>query len=332
MRPDRTSAIARKSEGLVMPKIFAVVLTYNRKDLLQRCLEAITRQSCPCNRIVVIDNGSSDGTAEMLRQDWAGRVHTYVLSRNIGASGGYNAGMRIAYQEGAEFIWAMDDDVIPEEDALERLVEGDNFLAQRGVAHAFVLSTAWTETGAVTNVPKIDTRPVVDGYENWPMYLKFKMMPVTRATFVSILLPRSTIAEFGLPLAPMFIWGEDSEYTMRITKKNPGFVVAESRVAHLRAQSGAVSILTETNKVRIGYHRHFVRNHLYTARVHSPKLHFLKQVIKQVQVMLRLASRFELNKAGIVFTGFMEGLWFHPKIEPADASIDSLGVTVRTVL
>jgi len=306
-----------------MPKIFAVVITFNRKALLSRCLEAISKQTCRCDRIMVIDNGGSDGTADMLQREWAGRVHTYVLSRNIGASGGYNAGLRIAYREGADFIWAMDDDVIPAEDALEKLVEADSFLTSQAVHHPFVLSTAWTETGAVTNVPKIDVRPVAQGYEAWPLYLQYKMLPVTRATFVSILLPRSTIEEYGLPLAPMFIWGEDTEYTLRITKKHPGFLVSDSKVAHVRALSGAVSILTETNKARIAYHRHFIRNHLYAARIHSPRLDFLKLVIRNVRMMLRLVGSCELRKASIVFTGFVEGLWFHPKVEPADAAIES---------
>jgi dTDP-4-dehydrorhamnose reductase len=314
-----------------MPQVFAVVITFNRKTLLQRCLEAINKQTCRCDRIIVIDNGSSDGTADMLQQRWAGSVHTYVLSHNIGASGGYSAGIRIAFRDGADFISAMDDDVIACEDALEKLIAADSYLTNQAVDHPFVLSTAWAENGAVVNVPKIDTRTIGHGCKAWPVYLQYKMVPVTRATFVSILLPRSTIAEYGLPLAPMFIWGEDTEYTLRITKKHPGFVVAESRVAHVRAITGAVSILTETNKVRIAYHRHFVRNHLYTARIHCPKFDFLKLVIREVRVMLKLAGKLELNKAKIILAGFIESLWFHPKVESADAPIEALGVTVTTV-
>ena len=192
-----------------MTSIFAVILTFNRRDLVTRCLESIFAQSHACDRVVVIDNCSSDGTAEMLREDWGDRVEVHTLSRNIGASGGFNAGIRVAYQSGADFVWVMDDDVLPEKDALAKLVEADQFLADRGVARAFVLSSAWTEDGNVTNVPKIDTRPDARGYETWPFYLDRRIVPVTRATFVSILLPRSIIAQYGLPLAPMFIWGED---------------------------------------------------------------------------------------------------------------------------
>ena len=142
------------------------------------------------------------------REDWGDRVEVHTLSRNIGASGGFNAGIRVAYQSGADFVWVMDDDVLPKKDALAKLVEADQFLADRGVARAFVLSSAWTEDGNVTNVPKIDTRPDARGYETWPFYPARRIVPVTGATFVSILLPRSIIAQYGLPLAPMFIWGE----------------------------------------------------------------------------------------------------------------------------
>jgi hypothetical protein len=58
----------------------------------------------------------------------------------------------------------------------------------------------------------------------------------------------------------------------------------------------------------------------------------LRLIIHDVRLMLRLVRDQELTKARIVFTGFMESLWFHPKVERADAAIDSLGVTVRTVL
>jgi dTDP-4-dehydrorhamnose reductase len=312
-----------------MASIFAVILTFNRRELVARCLECIFVQSHACDRVIVIDNCSSDGTSEMIRQEWGDRVEVHTLSRNIGASGGFNVGIRVAYQSGADFVWVMDDDVLPEKDALARLVEADQFLADRGVARAFVISSAWTEDGNVTNVPKIDTRPRAGGYENWPLYLERKMVPVTRATFVSILLPRSIVAQYGLPLAPMFIWGEDSEYTLRITEKCPGYLVSESRVLHLRELSGVVSIMTEVNRTRLKYHRHLIRNQMYTARIHGAKLDFLRHMVRQLQLLLKLAKAHKIEKAGIVLTGFLESFWFHPPVEPAHAPSEQLGVTIK---
>jgi GT2 family glycosyltransferase len=311
-----------------MASIFAVVLTYNRKDLLRRCLDCILSQSRPCDRVIVIDNCSTDGTAEMLRRDWAEQVEVRSLSRNVGASGGFNAAIRIAYQAGADFTWIMDDDVLPEKDALSKLIEADQFLADHAIQRAFVLSSAWAEDGRPTNVPKIDTRPASSGYESWPLLLHRKMLPVTRATFVSILLPRSVIAQYGLPLAPMFIWGEDSDYTLRITEKCPGFLVSDSRVLHLRQVSGVVSIFTEVNPVRLKYHRHHIRNHMYIARVHSAKLDYIRHAVRQIQTLVSLLKTREFEKAWIVVQGICESFWFRPAIESADAPAEQLGVTI----
>lgn len=312
-----------------MAAIFAVVLTFNRKALLQRCLDAISRQTRRCDQIIVIDNASTDGTAKLLQRDWAGRVNTYVLSRNIGASGGFNVGIRTAYQAGADFVWVMDDDVLPDPTALEKLVEADQRLADMGVARSFVLSSAWTEDGSATNVPDIDTRPRARGYANWPLFLALQMVPVTRATFVSILLPRSIIARYGLPLAPMFMWGEDNEYTRRITNDCPGFFVAESRVLHLRQLSGTLSILAETNQTRLGYHRHLIRNELYIARVHRTKLDFLRHTVQQLRLILKLIRGAQFNKTKIALTGFIESFWFRPPAESADGPAEPLGVTIK---
>src|SRR5688572_2642449 len=163
-----------------MASIFAVVLTYNRKDLLRRCVGCVLAQSRPCDKVIVIDNCSSDGTADMLRDEWGDRVQVHILSRNIGASGGFNVGIRIAYQGGADLVWVMDDDVMPDEHALAKLIEADQFLEDKGVPRAFVLSSAWTEDGTVTNVPQVDTRRTARGYENWPLFLERKMVPVRR--------------------------------------------------------------------------------------------------------------------------------------------------------
>ncbi|WP_119303677.1 glycosyltransferase family 2 protein [Dongia deserti] len=302
-----------------MAKIFAVIVTFNRAELLRRCLSCVFAQSRHCDRVIVIDNCSSDGTSEMLRREWADRVEVHTLPDNLGAAGGFNAGIRIAYQRGADFVWVMDDDVLPSQDALAKLIEADQFLANSGIAPAFVLSAAWAEDGSPINVPKINTRPGASGYESWPRFLDRKIVPVTRATFVSILLPRAVIQEYGLPLAQMFIWGEDSEYTLRITDQRPGFLVAESRVLHLRQLSGAVNIMTESNGTRLKYHRHLIRNHMYVARRYTPRLEYYRHAIRQAQLVLRLMKAREFGRAGIVLTGIFESFWFNPSIERADA-------------
>lgn len=311
-------------------KIAAVILTYNRKDLLSRCLDAVAAQSRPCDDIIVIDNASTDGTEEMLRRLPLRNVTVHRLSENIGASGGFNAGFRLAYQSGADQIWMMDDDVIPAEDALQQLVNADKLLAGQNIEPAFLLSTAYTEQGLVTNAPSIDQRPNRIAYENWPLTLEYGVAPVRRATFVSILVPRRTLATYGLPIASMFIWGEDTEYTLRITEHAPGFVVGSSKVVHLRQENGAIDIMAERNPNRVKYHRHYVRNEVFVARKYYRPRRVVISVLHQCKVALKLLFRGDFHKAAIVFSGLVESGPFYPAIESVDAPMENLGVSVET--
>jgi dTDP-4-dehydrorhamnose reductase len=316
-----------------MHKVFAVILTYNRKDLLKRCLDAVYSQTRSCDRVIVIDNASNDGTQEMLSEgDYPGLM-VNVLKDNIGASGGYNAGLRLAYQKGADFIWAMDDDVIPEKDALHYLLSANEALNEKGKKSAFLISKALTETGLVTNIPAISTMKNRIGYRCWSEILELGMVAVQRSTFVSILLPRATLAQHGLPITAMFIWGEDSEFTLRVTQETPGYLVGMSKVQHLRQEDGPISILTESNPARLELYRYFIRNKLFIARKYHHFTLYRYGMISEFYRAFRLFSTLlikgKFNKAMIVMRGMLESLWFFPEPEAADTPCEKIKTTMR---
>jgi GT2 family glycosyltransferase len=305
-------------------RVITVVLTYNRKALLAQCLEAVARQTRPCDAIFVVDNASTDSTAAFVKEHWADKVSLFRLPVNIGAAGGFNASLRIAFQHEADFIWMMDDDVIPDDDCLEGLLAADRALKERGVSRAFLVPTAWTPEGHTTNVPEIDRRHNDLAYENWTALLDLNLVPVTRATFVGILLPRETVARHGLPIADMFMWGDDTEYTVRITKAAPGFIAGRSKVCHIRALSGSLSILTENDPVRVRYHKLHIRNLFYTAYRHHGKraaLGFIKRRLKTIAKLVRLGHG---RKALLILTGLIDGFRFNPAIERAEEVQDHL--------
>lgn len=309
-----------------MATVCAMVVTYNRMELLHDCLTALVRQTRPCDRIVVIDNASTDGTPDMLASRWAGRVEVHSLSVNLGAAGGFNAGMRIAYRGGADAIWVMDDDVIPEDDALERLLAADQLLKARSIRAPFVISTAWSPKGHVTNVPDVDSGKNPLSYAKWPALLEHRMVPVRRATFVSILLPRETLARHGLPIASMFIWGEDTEYTLRVTREEPGYMVGDSRVVHVRAMDGNPDVRVERSPTRIDYYRHLTRNRVYTTRKYAPRRTLARFLWSQAKVLTELCAKREFGKANVVLRGLFAGLTFDPAIESADSPFERTGV------
>jgi len=315
--------------GLSMSKeVFAVILTYNRPALLQECLAAVTGQTRQCDRIIVIDNASTDNTTELLRQRWSEKATCYALSHNIGAAGGFSAGLRIAYSEGADFIWVMDDDLIPAPDALEILMAADATLGAVKKPYAYLVSCPHTLEGEVTNVPDIHPRRNQDGYEAWPELLEFGLVPVGRAAFTSILLPRKCLEVHGLPIRQMFIWGEDTEFTLRVTREVPGYAVGASKARHSRSIAGRARIDTETNPLRIGYHRRMTRNEVYISR----RYYWLPRTLgRHWLTVLRLFLTGRFTKALIVAKGSLDGLSFNPAIEAADAPVANLGVEIRAI-
>lgn len=107
-------------------KILAVVVTFNRKALVPQTLDALKAQTWPVDRVIVIDNASSDGTPEALRARGFldDPLVDYVrMETNTGGAGGFHEGMKRAMAAGADWIWVMDDDVAAAPDCLEQLLK-----------------------------------------------------------------------------------------------------------------------------------------------------------------------------------------------------------------
>ena len=102
-----------------MVKIIAVVVTYNRLNLLQRVVGALKGQSRKLDKIYIINNGSTDGTKEWLDVQTGLNV---IHQENVGGSGGFYRGIQEASKEKCDWIWCMDDDVFPRENCLETLL------------------------------------------------------------------------------------------------------------------------------------------------------------------------------------------------------------------
>jgi GT2 family glycosyltransferase len=106
----------------------AIICNWNKRDDLDRCLTTL-RASSPEGLFdtVVVDNASTDDSVAMVREKhpWA-RVH--VNPENLGGTGGFNAGMRIALAEGYDYYWLMDNDIVVHRGAFEALrktMDGD---------------------------------------------------------------------------------------------------------------------------------------------------------------------------------------------------------------
>lgn len=224
-----------------MTSIAAVVVTFNRKVLLAECLRALLAQTRPLERILVVDNASTDGTADLLRAQGlidAPGVRYLRLDRNSGGAGGFHAGMQAAYEEGHDWLWLMDDDAEPDADALAQLVP--HFGREDVSALApMVTDGQWRDEyvephrgmridGAIAGVVRPLDPAETAGRDT---------LPITHCSFVGPLFPRRTIDRIGLPIADFFIHYDDYEYVQRARGVGPVLLVMAARIAHKEARN-----------------------------------------------------------------------------------------------
>ena len=132
----------------------------------------------------------------------------------------------------------MDDDTLPHPDALEKLVEAyARSTGMRGKAPSFACSQVLWSDGSLCEMnnpePTWDwSRPLAAG-GTW--------LDVQSCSFVSCLVSREAVRSVGLPYREYFIWYDDAEYTLRLSKWSPGVFVPESRVTHLLASNRGVN-------------------------------------------------------------------------------------------
>ncbi len=99
-------------------RVSAVVLNWNQREYLQECLNSLERQTHPPAEIVIVDNGSTDGSAKMLELEFP-RFHAELLNRNYGYTGGYNRGLRETREE---YLLLLNADVVLEPSFIEEAV------------------------------------------------------------------------------------------------------------------------------------------------------------------------------------------------------------------
>lgn len=104
--------------------IKAVVVTYNRLNYLKECIDSLRIQTYKLDEIVVVNNSSSDGTLDWLSTQ---KDLTIITQENSGGAGGFHTGIKYCYENGADWIWCMDDDIEMVNYALEELLKYTNF-------------------------------------------------------------------------------------------------------------------------------------------------------------------------------------------------------------
>lgn len=305
--------------------VAAVVVTYNRKALLEKCISCLLAQEWACD-IMVVDNASSDGTEEMVAQIADNCVRYRSTGANLGGAGGFNSGMRWAVEAGYDYVWVMDDDCLPKSNALSKLMEADNILeGNYGFLSSVVL---WTDGKEC----KMNRQKIKKSYYEHAELLRRGIIQVEQATFVSLLFPSKIIRQAGLPIKEFFIWGDDIEYTRRLAVRMglPCYMAGQSQVIHAMKDNNGSSIATD-NPERIDRYKYAFRNEAYLYRKEGFKgmgYYWAKCGLNCYRVF-RHAQDHRLKRLRVLLSSMVKGLFFFPKVELLQRESEKLRIEIE---
>ena len=293
--------------------IAAVVVTYNRLEMLKQCVNALQAQTGHVPDILLIDNASTDGTELYCRTlaQKNKKIQYFNTGSNLGGAGGFSYGIKTGVLKGYDYLWLMDDDTIPEDNALDMLLQiAEKLNGKFGFLSSYAV---WKDGSACKmNVPGLSScwkEEVDNQFEN-------KILRIDYASFVSMLVKSDVVRDVGLPIKEFFIWSDDIEYTTRISKKYPCYFVYESRVLHAMQTNASTNILNEKSD-RLERYRYLYRNRYYIAKNGYKRDFILFQILTMntIRDLMKSESRDKLRRMKIVIQSYLSGIRFHPQIE-----------------
>lgn len=301
---ETTPAPGQGVEAPAAARITAVVVTFNRKALLLEVIEALLRQTRRPDHILIVDNASTDGTADAVGPYLGRQNFEYVrLDCNTGGAGGFHAGIKHAVECGADWLWCMDDDCVPCEDALELLLGPlrDPEMADAGWLASRVL---WTDGD-----PCLMNLPVAHPLWIAPHTRHATVSRIVGSSLVSMLVSSAAVRQVGLPVKEFFIWFDDAEFSRRISARMPCYLVSDSVVIHKTPLNMAPLDFDRLDSSSLWKFRYGVRNE---CSFHFRTGGAMAGLLFSAKIALRLMrARTPLKLAGSILGACLKGLFFN---------------------
>ena len=248
------------------PKVAVVILSWNGRDDTLACVESVLATRDETVRVIVVDNGSSDGTSEAIH-----RIHPdidlVVNTDNLGFAAGNNAGLRRALDLGAEYVLVLNNDTIADASAIRTLVGALEADAQAAAACPLICfaeppDLVWY--GGATFDPTRGRSGRVSGYREPLAASLGPVREVDRGTGAAMLMRSTVLDQVGLFDDDLFLYFEDVDWSLRARRAGYGILfVPAARIWHkVSVTSGG-----EHSPLILYYE---TRNHLEVCRRHAP--------------------------------------------------------------
>lgn len=279
-------------------RIGVVVVTYNRLEKLKKCLAAYDAQILEPAFVLVIDNASSDGTADFLK-GWKSAAYRHAFGRevltcekNLGGAGGFAAGVEKVLADApfcdCDWLFIADDDAYPEPDCLLKLAAYAEMTDPHHSSNMSALCASVVD--AKGKVSKLHRRVLMK------KLFQVKELPLSEETlkkaslsgqpveidlfsFVGAMLRVEAVRQAGIPRADFFIYFDDSEYSLRLKEKGKLLCIPDAVIVH---DSPEKALPKSSWK-----HYYMFRNKLYLYRRYFPRRYFYVEALKTGAMVLR---------------------------------------------
>jgi rhamnopyranosyl-N-acetylglucosaminyl-diphospho-decaprenol beta-1,3/1,4-galactofuranosyltransferase len=269
-------------------KILVAVVTYNRRELLSRCIDKLQAQTRPADATLIVNNASEDGTAEMLDA----RGVAYITQPNLGSAGGWHRAIAHAHEHGFDAVWLMDDDGRPDANALAQLEAA----LVPGVACASSVVVCEDDPERFVFPVPLLNRNGLPVLLRWPRKLRHRAELAAHAErgtypfallFNGALISMEAIKQVGNVEPGYFMFGDEVDYFCRL--RQHGKVISVLEAVHYHPDVGR----RPYSPAKVYY---YVKNSLIIHRRYFDQP-LLRNALALVAVLVRVMRRNGLGNA-----------------------------------
>lgn len=285
-------------------KYASVVVTYNRKTLLLEAIKSLLTQSVPPEKVIILDNHSTDDSKEAIMQQFSDQsdlIDYQYLDENLGGSAGFYFGLQRALEYNVEWISLSDDDAIYHNDYFAKLGQAmqnnPDTLAFSGTVKLPDGTIQLSHRKNFTSRSTLATKKVaLTSYDADFYYDSY--------TFVGITINKALIEKIGLPEKDFFIWYDDAEYSMRTIQYSRVLNVSSAEITH---KTSLTTSFAPTWKMYYG-----IRNRMIAEQIHTNNIlvfygyNFYLQFRKYVSLVTNPAKK---AYRGYLFKQYSQGFW-----------------------
>lgn len=296
------------------PKVAIIIVNWNGYELTKACLESLNDLRYSNFQLILVDNGSVDGSGEKLKIEFP-EIKLIASPENIGFTGGNNLGIQWAMDHSFDQVLLLNNDTLVEPDFLDPLV---SFLAQSpdyGAVQPKIMLEA--ERNKIWNAG--------GGYFKWlEMTWSIGIGQLDEGQFdqendtpwitgCAILVKSGAIRQVGMLDTRFFAYYEDVEWSFRLKKSGYRLrYLPQSKIYHV-AGGSSKKIKTKEGVIPPIIHYYRTRNHLFLIRSHANPLSFvlslLYQTAKNCAFILYLGLNGRFQKVNAILKGHYEGLF-----------------------